>query len=324
MPWKHALGSLFARCAAQAIPSRLLAGRPYFQIWENQGVHAVKADFTSPIPLSSDLDGHRWAEPLFEKGVDYRLADQLRLLDRFSERYGREIDTFPDGPQLDPIQFYFRNGWFEKVDAEILYCLVRDLKPNKVIEVGSGISTRLIAAALTENNRDAPERRGQLLSIEPFPNRLVADQYPGLLKLLVKPVQTVPLEEFQQLDANDILFIDSSHICRTGGDVVFEICEVLPLLKEGVYVHFHDIYLPYEYPELLVRHDRDLYTEQYLLHAFLAFNPLFEVVWASYLMKSRHLDRLKARLRSISVEHLPPERFLPSSIWLRKGAGTRS
>jgi hypothetical protein len=135
-----------------------------------------------------------------------------------------------------------------------------------------------------------------------------------LSKLIRKPVETVDLAVFQQLGADDILFIDSSHVLRIGGDVQFEYLEILPRLRPGVLVHAHDIFLPFEYPLSWVRDKKWFWTEQHILQAFLVFNSEFEVVLALGYLHAHHRELL-ARAAPVYAEHPSSG---PSSLWLRR------
>ena len=123
----------------------------------------------------------------------------------------------------------------------------------------------------------------------------------------------MPLERFCALEANDIVFIDSSHVVKIGSDVVYEFLELLPRLKAGVMVHFHDIFLPAEYPKSWVLEDRRFWNEQYLLQAFLAFNSAFEVMMAGSFLHLSHSEKLKAAFASYD-----PANVWPGSFWMRR------
>src|ERR1041385_9485479 len=157
--------------------------------------------------------------------------------------------------------------------------MVRHFQPRLIIEVGSGFSSLALGEAASKNGF-AP-----IICIEPFPRDFLRSGFPGLQTLIEKNVQEINLEFFSQLESGDILFIDSSHTVRIGGDVNYLFLEVLPHLKPGVIVHVHDIFFPFEYPRKWAMEQRRFWTEQYLLQAFLAFNGEFEVlVGAQYLL----------------------------------------
>jgi hypothetical protein len=204
------------------------------------------------------------------------------------------------------------------VDAEILYSLVRHLRPARIIEIGSGITTLLSAAAIRKNQQEDPSYDCSFTCIEPYPVRLDMQALPSNFKVIPTRAQAVSPDLFQELEAGDILFIDSSHVCRTGSDVNFELLEIVPALNPGVWIHFHDIFLPWEYPRSWVLGARRFLNEQYLLQAFLSFNPKFEVAWGSYHMLQAHPRELDAAFATFSVDITAPGTFLPGSFWIRR------
>ncbi len=106
-------------------------------------------------------------------------------------------------------------------------------------------------------------------------------------------MQDAPFDLFLRLKANDILFIDSSHVVSMDSDVLYECLRILPTLAPGVLVHFHDIFAPLDYPEKFVMTNLCFWGEQYLLEAFLSFNKAFKVIWASSAMQKSHPDVLR-------------------------------
>jgi hypothetical protein len=136
---------------------------------------------------------------------------------------------------------------------------------------------------------------------------------PGLARIVREPLQDVDLAVFERLERNDILFIDSTHVLKTGSDVQLEYLEILPRLASGVIVHIHDIFLPAEYPKAWLTDEHIFWNEQYLLQAFLAFNKGFEVLWAGSFMHLNHSDKLRD-----SFPGYAPERSWPGSFWLRR------
>lgn len=315
---KQILGTIAISVLNYSVPRRLFVSNTWFRDWENLGLQIFPTDFNSPAPVIKELSEALWSGPSAHVGVDLRDEQQLRLLGSLAAKYKAEYDAFPTSPTPDRSQFYLGNGWFEKIDAEMLYSIVREFKPRKIVEIGSGFSTRLSMQAIHKNLQESRNHECEFLAIEPYPKRIAANEFPGTMRLIECPVQAVELQLFEQLQENDILFVDSSHICKTGSDVVFEVCEILPRLRKGVLVHVHDIYLPYEYPKLWVVEDRNTYNEQYILQAFLAFNSRFEVLWASYYMKTKYAETLRKAFASFDKPILPEERFLPSSLWLRR------
>jgi hypothetical protein len=163
-------------------------------------------------------------------------------------------------------------------DAIIYACMLRHLKPSRLIEVGSGSSS---AVALDINDRYL-DPRPRMTFIEPYPEflrpLLRAEDY-RTVEIIESVVQDVPLERFDDLHANDILFIDSTHVVKTGSDVVFELFEILPRLRSGVVVHFHDTFYPFEYPREWVMEKNNSWNELYAIRAFLSGNREWGIVF---------------------------------------------
>ncbi|MGC1385433.1 MAG: class I SAM-dependent methyltransferase [Candidatus Acidiferrales bacterium] len=240
-----------------------------------------------------------------------RDEDQIALLNGFCAKYKREFDRFCDVERQDS-SYRLSNSAFGPVDAEILYSTVRHFRPRNIVEIGSGNSTLLFAEAL-EKNRTETGQACELTAIEPYPNQTLITGFPGLTKLLRVPVQRVALTEFERLVANDILFIDSSHVLKTGSDVQYEFLEILPRLQCGVLVHIHDIFLPNEYPRAWVVDELRFWNEQYILQAFLSFNSAFEVLWAGSYMNTNHPELLRTAFASYG-----DGKRVPGSFWIRK------
>jgi predicted O-methyltransferase YrrM len=204
---------------------------------------------------------------------------------------------------------------FGYIEARALHGVIRSLKPRRVIEVGSGVSTYCIQQASALNANDC-----KLTCIEPHPSDWLKT---ANVTLLAAPVQSIPREVFETLGAGDFLFVDSSHAVKTGGDVNYLILEILPMLRPGVTVHFHDITLPYDYnPDTLETFIHP--QETALLHAFLIGNAQYEVLFCMSLL---HHDRPQ-ELKEIFPDYAPrqfrdglstdsPQGYFPSSLYLR-------
>ena len=214
-------------------------------------------------------------------------------------------------------EYHHTNPAFRGADAGFYYCLIRHLKPRRIIEIGAGFSTLLAAQAVLKNS--AEKKPCHLTAVEPYPSVTLREGVPGLAELLETTIQKLPLSRFEALGKNDILFVDSSHILRTGSDVQYEFLEILPRLKKGVYVHFHDIFLPMDYPRKLVMEDFKFYNEQYLLQAFLAFNKDFEVVWAGQAMLLKKGEWVERFFGEFFKGKDAGERYWRSvSFWIRR------
>ena len=242
-----------------------------------KGCLAVSNNYYQPIPDLKELEKRgTWNKVSPMSGI---IWDDKTFMDTLSSlaEYSHECD-WPNEPGEDPIEFFINNGCFSYGCATALYCLIRKNKPQKIIEVGSGNSSCVIASALRKNMRENASCHAEYTIIDPYSN-LNVDLFPKGTTVLRQPIELTDVCLFSNLSENDILFIDSSHVSKIGSDVNFEILDILPILKKGVFVHFHDIPMPYEYPPAYAyRLIPWFWTESYLLQAFLIGNSDYEVL----------------------------------------------
>jgi Methyltransferase domain len=248
--------------------------------------------------------GGHWATAPFQWGLGLEPHRYLEFLQKVCGPYRSDLSDLPNEDIGD--DGYFRsNGWFESIDADVLYGVVRYFRPARIIEIGSGHSSRLAARAICDGGLAT-----KLVCVDPGPRveiRRCADEY------IQSPVEELPVAELaERLDANDLLFIDSSHVITTGGDVPYLYLQVLPHLRPGVLVHAHDIFLPFEYPQEFIVGQRWGWNEQYLLYALLIGNSDFEILWPSCYMWQSHQHQVRNVI--VAEKSFPP----PSSFWLRK------
>ncbi len=163
--------------------------------------------------------------------------------------------------------------------------MLRHLRPARMIEIGSGYSS-LITARL---NREEFANAVHFTCIEPYPRDFLVKGVDGISELRVEIIQDTPLDLFAELGKNDVLFIDTSHTVKTGGDVTWIFHEIIPRLQVGVVVHVHDFFLPEEYPESWVMEGRG-WNETYLVRSFLSYNTSFALRWATRYMVLNHLE----------------------------------
>jgi len=216
-------------------------------------------------------------------GIDYNDNEQLMILSRF--HYNDELQAFPINKTTRENEYYYNNSAFLSGDSEYLYNMIRLFKPKKIIEVGSGFSTLMALNAIEKNSLESPEYHCDLICIEPY-------EHPWLeeidAQVVRKKVETIERSYFSSLQKNDFLFIDSSHIIRPQGDVVFQCLEILPSLSAGVIVHFHDIFTPKDYLDEWF--GEYLWNEQYLLEAFLSLNKEFRIIGATNYLSHKYHD----------------------------------
>ncbi len=261
--------------------------REIFRLWERHGFHVTPVHFYQPIPNTQSLPETLWNQASELVGIDMNDPMQLDLLRNHFPKFRGEYDQFSAEPTDSPVRFHLNNGLFDGTDALVAYCMIRHFQPRLIIEVGSGFSSLVAAEAIAKNKGSA------LICIEPFPMDFLRKGVLGLHSLIEKKVEDVDLEFFSQLCSGDILFIDSSHTVRIGGDVNYLFLEVLPRLKAGVIVHVHDIFFPFDYRRDWVMDELRFWAEQYLLQAFLTFNSQFEVLMANAYLGHRHMEDLK-------------------------------
>ncbi|HVE47721.1 MAG TPA: class I SAM-dependent methyltransferase [Acidimicrobiales bacterium] len=241
------------------------------------------------------------------------MSRQQRFLEELRP-FMAEYD-FPEQPVPGrPERFSDLNGTFERTDARVLYGLLRSRRPRRFIEVGSGSSSLLIA----EVNRRFLDRSIAVTCIEPEPSDALRSGLAGIDRVLAQTVQTVPTDEFIRLEAGDMLFIDSSHVSKTGSDVNHLVFRVLPFLAEGVLVHFHDIFLPADYPYQWVVEEGRSWNEQYVVQALLMFSSRFEVEFAAAFASCHMPDFVSSALAAEFGDAPPP---WGGSLWVRVAAG---
>lgn len=291
-------------------------GRTMFSLFQRLGVHVTPNHYYSPIPDTQKFKDDLWAKRSSLSGINMCEEKQLEFLSLFELKFKHEYEQFPRIKTCIPYRYYLNNSVFESVDAEILYCMIRHFKPRRIYEIGSGYSTYLSAQAVLKNYEEDSSCQCELVAIEPYPNKILKDGFPGLSRLIPTEVQNMPVSEFKKLSANDILFIDSSHVLRTGNDVQYEYLDILPVLDKGVIVHVHDIFLPAEYPKRWILQEHKFWTEQYLLQAFLAFNESYEVLWAGSYMHLTHPEKLELAFSSYCRQET-----WPGSFWFKKVKG---
>lgn len=228
--------------------------------------------FYSPLPDTRELAWRSntvWPDaPLVLPGVEWHAEEQVAFCDHVLAKQERLLFALDE---IDDRTYFTRNAQYPVLDAWVLEGMLRDARPRRMIEVGAGFSTRVTARV----NRECFGSGMTFTCVEPYPIPGLAD-IPGVSEVRVEPVQNTPLELFDELGENDVLFIDTSHVAKAGSDVVWIYQQILPRLRPGVIVHLHDIFLPAEYPRGWVL-DGWGWNEQYVVAAFLAFNDAFRV-----------------------------------------------
>jgi hypothetical protein len=254
--------------------------------------------FYLPFPEIERLPESLWSSERPMHGIDLRLDAATELLHQLS---GHMSETLLD-------VYEFANGTYEWSDAQTLFGMLRHLKPSRVMELGSGASTHVIQLARRANEQEGDPFRHT--AFDPF-GGWHGMGVPAGLEIQPTPAEQLDPAVVEALGCGDVLFVDTTHTVKTGGDVQHIILGLLPRLAPGVYVHFHDIFLPYDYPRQWVVEERRAWAEQYLLEAFLAFNPRFEVV----LPLNALLNQREADFRRAIPRHGPGG---AGAFWIRR------
>jgi hypothetical protein len=315
---KRTIGSIREKCYAMVL--RRYARRnsvAFRRSLEEAGFQVARnEDYYSPLPSVARLKANaaRWNRPSALHGVEYDLPAMKSVLAELLSCYLKEFLTYPPYAQVQKMGF---GPGYTAVDALTLYMMIRHLKPQRYIEVGSGVSTYYCNLAAQRNAGEGHPL--QMTCIEPYPfEKLSTIQG---IHVLPQKVEDVDIALFQQLQTNDVLFIDSSHILRVDGDVPFLYLEVLPVLNVGVVTHIHDIPYPFNFPypaDLWIFGEEwpMFWNEPMVLQAFLAFNKNFKICLSTPLI--RHFDEafLKQSIPIYQSVDEHPNTF--SSIWLRR------
>ena len=294
------------RAAAHLVGAALRSGAVYnsenFKLWEKRGYHITPLHFYSPIPDTRELE-KRVFKPSACPGIDFRAESQLRLMKDDFTRFAPEYNALPVKPAAAST-FYLENDAFLGIDPLVYYAMIRHFKPQTIVEVGSGHSTVLGAQTCRLNGST------RYVCIDPWPRDFIARGISGI-EFIRSKVEDLAVDLFEQLQPNDILFVDSSHVVRTASDVCYIILEVLPRLKPGVIVHFHDIFLPFEYPKEWMVDLQRFWNEQYLLQAYLAENSRVEILFANHFLSQTYPQEVR--------QAFPQALWMDgASLWLRK------
>ena len=267
--------------------------------------------YYSPVPSRAEVARvapRVWgALPESLPGIDLNTRGQQRLFAKFVKHY-KEL-PYSEGAQ-GALRYHFGNGFFDYGDAIFLYCMLQEFTPRRFVEVGSGYSS-CVALDAMHLGLDM-----QSTFIEPYPQRLHSLLQPedhSRVVILEDFVQSVPLDIFLALEANDILFIDSSHVGKIGSDVLYLLFEILPRLKEGVIVHFHDIFYPFEYPRSWVENNLRAWNEDYFLRAFLQDNTSWRILFFNNYIGKMFPEMLR-KWTPLAIKQLG------GSLWLVKTA----
>lgn len=276
-------------------------------IFRKVGIFPIRDHYYEPFFMPRYLK-FSLKDDRFLPGIDLNIGEQLTLMNKF--KFNNELLMFPLETTAK-LEYYYHNGYFESGDSEYLYNIIRLSKPKRIIEIGSGYSTLMAINAINKNKQEDSGYRHEHICIDPY----AASWLENLnIQVIRKRVEEIDRNIFYTLGFNDILFIDSSHIIRPQGDVLFEFLAILPMLKPGVFVHAHDIFTPKDYPDKWITEAVTFWNEQYLLEAFLTLNKEFEVVAALNYLKNNYFMEISNVCPVLKNE----SHHEPGSFWMRR------
>jgi hypothetical protein len=306
------LYQVFIRSKMREVEGGSTSGDPG-GIDESINVSHPAGHFYSPVIDPGSLIERQekiWAHETFTPAIKFNQRFHNFVLSVLFPRYF-PLFEYPASPSAGDHDesFYLDNSQFGWLDAPALFVLLNYWQPKRMIEVGSGFSSLLTA----DVNQRFLNGTLEFSCIEPFPREFLTSGIPGISEVIVQKVEDVPVSYFSSLGKNDILFIDSSHVSKTGSDVNYLIFEILPILKPGVIIHFHDIFLPDEYPKHWVLGEQRSWNEQYLVRALLMNSDSYHIQFGCSYARGVMSEVLDKALNTD-----PGKSYGGSSLWLRK------
>ncbi|MBD2214028.1 class I SAM-dependent methyltransferase [Calothrix sp. FACHB-156] len=266
--------------------------------------------FYSPIPSIEEVKAR--AEKIFAdipreiSGINLNEEKQIALFHDLAQYYHQQ--PWSDSKQ-EELRFFFDNPNYSYGEAIILYSLIRQIQPQRIIEIGSGYSS----AAILDTNELFFNNRVDCTFIEPYPqllSSLLKESDLSSIEIVPTTLQETDINIFSSLAAGDILLIDSTHVSKIDSDVNHILFRILPRLASGVYIHIHDICYPFEYPQTWIYQGR-AWNEAYILRAFLQYNSAFEILFFNSFFGYFHSDILKEKMPLCAKNP-------GTSIWLKK------
>lgn len=257
----------------------LWADRTHREKLQEHGLNVIPVNFYSNTPsISEIMSSYEYVEPNAPY-LDETIFNQEKLRQELSELIAFSADFTPpeNGDEENCDRFFWKNSQFSYSDAMSYYAYIRRIKPKTVVEIGSGFSSLIALEALDRN------RAGKLKCIEPFPRPFITSfSKKGAIDLRKVRAQDVTPEILNlMLSDGDILFIDSTHTVKTGSDCLNIYLRLLPRINKKIYVHVHDVFLPFGLPQKWLLDSQIFWTEQYLLLAWMIDNPRVSVLFGS-------------------------------------------
>jgi hypothetical protein len=293
--------------------------RTAFELGQHFGLDVLPRHFYSEVPSIRELRADdAWKRPRTMAGVSG--ADPAAQFEFVESCCRDEVKAAICARSvIEEASQYNGEAGFSPIDADFLYAFVRSEQPRTIVAVGCGVSTAVMLLA-----SDDARYRPEVVCIEPHPTPFLRRAHDtGRIRLVAEPAQRVPLEEFTRLRAGGLLFIDSTHTVKPGSEVNRLVLDVLPRLHDGVWVHFHDIYFPYDYQRGLLDDELFFCNESTLVHAFLIGNSAFTIRASLSMLHYASPERLRRSLpnygpaRNDHGLRASPGHF-PSSLYLER------
>jgi hypothetical protein len=282
-----------------------------FGFTEMIGFHLLGDHFYEPIPNTEIIKEQHEDLPRSCHHINFNFNEAVQKTAKLLEQWGQEFYDSVSNYDYREINYYFRG-----LDAILLYCLIRELKPRSIVEIGQGISTKITLAALEDNYRET-QVKPKFISIDPY-SRFTFQKGKKInieVELMQVPLQEISTSLFANLGQSDLLFVDSSHVYKFGSDVEYLFEEIYPQIPQGVYIHIHDICSPYHYPLDWLIEERRFWNEQYYLENFLRFNQEFEITIPVYYL-AKQSEALKQKCDRICT--YKDFSFMGYSFYIRK------
>jgi hypothetical protein len=260
--------------------------RKSFRFWEKYFLlHITPAHYYSPIPVTYELDSSVFEKIYDCNGIDWNLAEQLEYLHERFPKY--HIEYTPS-----------TNTGLSLVDAFVLYAMIREKKPELMIETGAGDTTKISLQALQMNKNEGNPCK--FYSIEPYPRDDIKEIENKDFEVIQRKIQDVEVDLFSNAD---LVFIDSTHVSKIDSDVNYEILEIIPTLKVGSLVHWHDIVIPTNYWKEWIENGNQFWNESYMVHSFMLFNESFKTVWAARYMRLNYYNEMEQVFPYLQSNH---------------------
>ena len=305
------------------LPSSLrykIFGRRTFEFFQSLGINVIPDHFYSSIPNIKKLkNSQSWRKPYSLIGINgIDLDKQLQWMRTCCSEKNQEILISKD---IHLLSCQENEYGFGKIEADFLYCFISSFQPKKIIQIGCGVSTKTILMAANDS-----KYKVNITCIDPYPTLyLLEKSRHSEINLISKEAQEVSLDILTNIGENDLFFVDSTHTIKPGSEVNRIILEVLPRLKKGTFVHFHDIYFPYDYhPEILTKQIY-FWNESILLQAYLTNNPKYEIKASMSMLHYYKQEKLKELLPNYEPHESneyglfvnTPDKHFPASIYLQ-------